>query len=34
MTDNEQEYYSWFRNIYEYVLPWKNIIGKIQSDWS
>jgi hypothetical protein len=34
MTDNEQEYYSWFRTLYEYITPWKNIISKLQSDWS
>ena len=34
MSDSEKEYYSWFKVLYEYILPWKNIIGKIQSDWS
>lgn len=34
MVAIEQEYYFWFRTLYEYVLPWKNIIGKIQWAWS
>lgn len=34
MTDNEKDYYSWLRTLYEYIMPWKKIVGKIQSVYS
>jgi hypothetical protein len=30
----EQEYYAWYASLYESLLPWKETIYKIQSDWS
>ena len=30
----EKEYYSWYESLYEGLLPWKETIYKIQSDWS
>jgi hypothetical protein len=33
-TTMEQEYYSWFKTLHEYIAPWKNIIDKIQASWS
>jgi len=30
----EKESYSWYESLYESLLPWKETIYKIQSDWS
>jgi hypothetical protein len=34
MTAIEKEYYSWYKLLHDNLLPWRDTIGRIQSDWS
>ena len=34
MSSTEKEYYSWYRALYDSLLPWKQTIYNMQSDWS